>query len=78
MTLGQGQREDHPERVDNIAGHQGTLLCLALWLAPESARDAARARQHITTAAEKHRIGHYMWNVADVHARRLAADAKKL
>jgi hypothetical protein len=42
MTLGQGQREDHPERVDNIAGHQGTLLCLALWLAPESARDAAR------------------------------------
>jgi lipoprotein NlpI len=50
---------------------------LYLGLYFEATGAAALARQHITTAAEKHRIGHYMWNVADVHARRLAADAKK-
>lgn len=50
---------------------------LYLGLYYEATGDAARARQHITTAAEKHRIGHYMWNVADVHAKRLAVDAKK-
>ena len=32
--------------------------------------DATKAREHITTA-QQHKIDHYMWNVADVHARRL-------
>jgi lipoprotein NlpI len=44
---------------------------LYLGLYYEAAGDAARAREHITTAAKKHKIGHYMWNVADVHARLL-------
>ncbi len=44
---------------------------LYLGLYYEASGDAARAREHITTAAEKHKIGHYMWNVADVHARLL-------
>jgi lipoprotein NlpI len=37
--------------------------------------DAARTREHITTAAERHKIDHYMWNVADVHAKRLKRPA---
>jgi lipoprotein NlpI len=46
---------------------------LYLGLYFESLGDTDRAREHIVTAAEKHKIGHYMWNVADVHARRLKA-----
>ena len=34
------------------------------------------ARAHITTAAEKHRIGHYMWDVAHIHAEQLSKDDK--
>ncbi len=41
---------------------------LYLGLYYEANGDAAQAREHITTAAEKHKISHYMWNVADVHA----------
>ena len=37
----------------------------------EAAGDNAKAKEHITTAAEKHKIGHYMWDVARVHAERL-------
>jgi lipoprotein NlpI len=44
---------------------------LYLGLYYEAAGDAARATQHLATAAESHKIGHYMWNVADVHAKRL-------
>jgi lipoprotein NlpI len=44
---------------------------LYLGLYYEAAGDAARAREHLATAAESHKIGHYMWNVADVHAKRL-------
>jgi lipoprotein NlpI len=50
---------------------------LYLGLYYEVALDAARAREHITTAATKHKIDHYMWNVADVHAQRLKAAAEK-
>jgi lipoprotein NlpI len=38
----------------------------------EAVGDKAKAREHITTAAEKHKIGHYMWAVARVHAQRLS------
>ena len=38
----------------------------------EAAGDKAKAREHITTAAEKHKIGHTMWDVARVHAERLS------
>lgn len=50
---------------------------LYLGLYHEAAGDAAQAREHITIAAEKHKIGHYMWNVADVHARLLRRGADK-
>jgi lipoprotein NlpI len=48
---------------------------LYLGLYYEAAGDAGRAREHIERAARSHKIGHYMWNVADVHSRRLAAAA---
>jgi lipoprotein NlpI len=38
----------------------------------EAAGDAKLARKHIESAAKDHKIGHYMWNVAVVHAKRLA------
>jgi len=44
---------------------------LYLGLYHEAAGDAARAKEHIKTAAEKHKIAHYMWDVANVHAQRL-------
>jgi lipoprotein NlpI len=50
---------------------------LYLGLYFEAAGDQARALEHIATAAEKHKIGHYMWNVADVHAKRLKAAGGK-
>jgi lipoprotein NlpI len=46
---------------------------LYLGLYYEVAGDAQRAREHLATAAEEHKIGHYMWNVADVHVQRLKA-----
>jgi lipoprotein NlpI len=50
---------------------------LYLGLYYEANGDASRAREHNTTAAEKHKIGHYMWNVADVHARLRKSPAPK-
>jgi lipoprotein NlpI len=44
---------------------------LYLGLYYESLGDAKQAREHIEQARD-HKIGHYMWNVADVHAKRLA------
>jgi len=37
----------------------------------EAAGDAAKSKEHLTTAVEKHKIGHYMWDVANVHLARL-------
>jgi lipoprotein NlpI len=45
---------------------------LYLGLYYESIGDAAAAKKHIGEAVT-HKIGHYMWNVADVHAKRLQA-----
>jgi lipoprotein NlpI len=51
-----------------------THLYLGLW--HEAQGDKKQSRNHIL-AAEKHRITHYMWDVAHVHAERLrAADAE--
>jgi lipoprotein NlpI len=44
---------------------------LYLGLYYEVSGDLVRAREHIGQA-RRHKIGHYMWNVADVHAKRLA------
>jgi lipoprotein NlpI len=37
----------------------------------EAHGNAAAAREHLTTAAEKYKIGHYMWDVANVHVGRM-------
>jgi lipoprotein NlpI len=46
---------------------------LYLGLYHEANGDRWAALRHIEHAAEKHRIGHYMWDVARVHAKRLRA-----
>ena len=46
---------------------------LYLGLYYEVQGDPAKAREHIEKAARDHKIGHYMWDVANVHAKRLAA-----
>jgi lipoprotein NlpI len=40
-------------------------LYVGLWYEAEG--DAAKAKSHLTTAAEKYKIGHYMWDVANAH-----------
>jgi lipoprotein NlpI len=40
-------------------------LYLGLWY--DSENDQARALEHLGKAADEHRIGHYMWDVARVH-----------
>ena len=42
----------------------------------ESEGDAKKALEHLTTAVEKHRIGHYMWDVGAVHLEMLRAKKK--
>lgn len=39
----------------------------------ESEGDAKKCLEHMTAAAEKYKIGHYMWDVADVHLKLLRA-----
>jgi lipoprotein NlpI len=46
-------------------------LYAGLWY--ESEGDAAKAKEHLTAAAGKYKIGHYMWDVANAHAGMLAA-----
>jgi lipoprotein NlpI len=49
---------------------------LYLGLYHEAAGDAAKARTHIVEAADKHKIGHYMWDVARIHAELLRKQEK--
>jgi lipoprotein NlpI len=46
-------------------------LYVALYYEAEG--DAKKCLEHMTAAAEKYKIGHYMWDVADVHLKRLKA-----
>lgn len=39
----------------------------------EAEGDAAKVREHLTTAVEKYKIGHYMWDVAAAHLKSLPA-----
>jgi lipoprotein NlpI len=39
----------------------------------ESEGDAKKCLEHMTEAVEKYKIGHYMWDVADVHLKLLKA-----
>jgi lipoprotein NlpI len=43
----------------------------------ESEGDAKKCLEHMTEAAEKYKIGHYMWDVADVHLKLLKAKKDK-
>jgi lipoprotein NlpI len=49
-------------------------LYLGIWF--DLLDDRAKALEHLNKAADDHRIGHYMWDVARVHRDRLAK-AKK-
>src|SRR5262245_32502278 len=49
---------------------------LYLGLFYETEGDAARALEHLTKAANDHRIGHYMWDVARVHRELLEKKSK--
>jgi lipoprotein NlpI len=39
----------------------------------ESEKDEKKALEHMTTAVEKYKIGHYMWDVGDAHLKLLKA-----
>jgi lipoprotein NlpI len=39
----------------------------------ESEGDAKKCLEHMTEAVEKYKIGHYMWDVADVHLKLMKA-----
>ena len=49
-------------------------LYVGLW--HESEGNAAQAREHLTAAVEKYKIGHYMWDVAAAHLPRLKTEKK--
>ena len=51
--------------------HQMFYAHLYLGLFYEADGDEALAAKHLAIAAEKHKIGHYMWDVANVHSKRL-------
>ena len=57
--------KDEPLKEARFYAH----LYVALYY--ESEGDARKAREHLATAVEKYKIGHYMWDVADAHLRLL-------
>jgi lipoprotein NlpI len=61
-------RKDPPNRELENQRLFYAHLYLGLWF--EAAGQPAEAKEHIF-AAEKHKIAHYMWDVAHVHAERL-------
>ena len=60
------------ERVHCIPELQEALDALVaggfMGIAAE-AEDGEKALEHMTTAVEKYKIGHYMWDVADAHLK---------
>ncbi len=63
------------ERDQRLAANFYANLYIGLFY--EMSGDEDRAREHITKAAEKHRISHYMGDVARVHADRWRAVAER-
>ena len=58
------------EKAGTEAGTEARFyahLYVALW--HEAAGDQAKAVEHLGQAVEKHKIGHYMWDVANAHLR---------
>ncbi len=82
MTLydlfrGQASPEDvlkaaeQPASTEAHQNRQRFYAHLYLGLYFEANQRPDLARQHLTQAAHDHRIDHYMWDVANVHAKRL-------
>jgi lipoprotein NlpI len=65
--------KDRPSTKEQM-NHRLFYAHLYLGLYYEACGEAAKAREHILTAAEKHRIQGYMWDVAHVHAQRFQPD----
>jgi lipoprotein NlpI len=65
--------KDAPNR--ELANQRLFYAHLYIGLLYEAAGETEKAKQHILEA-EKHKIGHYMWDVAHVHADRLRAAEK--
>jgi lipoprotein NlpI len=66
-TVGAGEGAAAATRLNNNLFY----VHLYLGLYYEAAGEAKLARAHLLTAADKHKIGHYMWDVARLHAERL-------
>ena len=49
-------------------------LYLGIWY--DLIGDRKKAIEHLNKAADEHRIGHYMWDVARVHRDRLRDDKR--
>jgi len=67
-VLKAAQEGDPPAKDQNARLFYAHLY---LGLYAEAAGDKKKALEHLTEAAEKYKIGHYMWDVARVHAERL-------
>jgi lipoprotein NlpI len=62
------------EKADLKGGAKNEALFYAhlyVGLYYEAAGDPAKTREHLTAAVEKHKIGHYMWDVGNVHLARM-------
>ncbi len=75
LFRGQARPEDVIQRATAESGDAALFYAhLYVGLYHEARGEAEKAREHISTAAEKYRIGHYMWDVARVHAERFKHD----
>jgi len=68
-VLAAAQSEDVPKEMRNRALFYAHLYLGLYW---ESEGDKKKALEHLTQASTKYRIGHYMGDVARVHAELLA------
>ena len=59
-------------KLDGAARNEALFYAhLYVGLNYEAMGDAAKCREHLTQAVEKHKIGHYMWDVGNVHLMRM-------
>ncbi len=68
-NAGEASDEDRKEQL--FYSH----LYIGLWY--EATGKAEKAKEHLTVADEKYKIGHYMWDVAHVHMARLKESRTK-
>ncbi len=64
LAAAEAQEKDTPAGTEaRFYAH----LYVALWYAAEG--DAKKVVEHLTPAVEKYKIGHYMWDVANIHLK---------